>query len=187
MPLDKFENFQGNLKELRDYDLKKLKRSILKHGFSFPVLIWNQSIIDGHQRIFATKELISEGHTIDDIPYVEIHAESAKAAAEKLLMLNSRFAKMTEDGLYEFMNNFDLNMIELKDDIVLPDIDLDRFVKGYVEDDTSGGDDIIPSKDPNVLIRISFHPGIWLGKREEIVAITEKLKKTYSCEVKIEE
>jgi hypothetical protein len=48
-------------------------------------------------------------------------------------------------------------------------------------------DDIIPKKDPNVLIRISFHPGIWLGKREEIILITEKMKKTYGCEVKIEE
>jgi hypothetical protein len=46
---------------------------------------------------------------------------------------------------------------------------------------------VVPEKDPNILIRLSFHPGIWLGKREEIITITEKLKKSYDCEVKIEE
>jgi hypothetical protein len=46
---------------------------------------------------------------------------------------------------------------------------------------------VVPEKDPNILVRVSFHPGIWLGKREEIITIMEKLKKTYGCEVKVEE
>ena len=48
-------------------------------------------------------------------------------------------------------------------------------------------ENILPDKDPNILVRVSFHPGIWLGKREEIMGIVEKLKKTYGCEVRIEE
>lgn len=46
---------------------------------------------------------------------------------------------------------------------------------------------VVPEKDPNILVRVSFHPGIWLGKREEIITILEKLKKTYGCDVKVEE
>jgi hypothetical protein len=46
---------------------------------------------------------------------------------------------------------------------------------------------VVPEKDPNILVRVSFHPGIWLGKREEIITILEKLKKTYGCDVRIEE
>lgn len=46
---------------------------------------------------------------------------------------------------------------------------------------------LIPEKDPNIICRISFHPGLWLGKREEILLIFEQMKKTYSCEVKVEE
>jgi len=46
---------------------------------------------------------------------------------------------------------------------------------------------VVPEKDPNILVRVSFHPGIWLGKREEIITIMEKLKKTYGCDVRIEE
>ena len=48
-------------------------------------------------------------------------------------------------------------------------------------------ENIVPDKDPNILVRLAFHPGMWLGKREEIISITEKLKKAYNCEVRIEE
>jgi len=54
-------------------------------------------------------------------------------------------------------------------------------------DTTEKPDDIIPEKDPNILVKISFHPATWLGKREEIINITEKMKKTYNCQVKIDE
>ena len=48
-------------------------------------------------------------------------------------------------------------------------------------------ENVVPEKDPNILVRVSFHPGVWLGKREEIITILEKLKKTYGCDVKVEE
>jgi hypothetical protein len=47
--------------------------------------------------------------------------------------------------------------------------------------------ELVPPKDPNVLARISFHPGIWLGKREEIQKIFESMERTYSCRVAIDE
>lgn len=46
---------------------------------------------------------------------------------------------------------------------------------------------IVPPKDPNILVRLSFHPGVWIGKRDEIFKIFEQMKKTYGCEIKIEE
>ena len=132
--IDKLKNFQGNLKELRKDELGKLQRSILKHGFSFPVFVWKNNMLDGHQRIFATKELLKEGYTISDIPIVEIMASDRSEAAEKLLFLNSRYAKITDDGLYEFLNDFDLDLNDMAGDLEFPDIDFDRFMKGYVED-----------------------------------------------------
>jgi len=100
LPIGKLKNFQGNLKELRADELEKLKRSILKYGFSFPVFVWQSWIMDGHQRIFAVKELLKEGHTIGDIPVVEIEAD----------------------------------LLEFKDDLELPEINLDRFIDGYLGD-----------------------------------------------------
>ncbi len=49
------------------------------------------------------------------------------------------------------------------------------------------GENIVPNKDSNILCRLSFHPGLWLGKREEILLIFEKMKKSYDCDIKVEE
>ena len=90
-PIEQLRDFQGGLKTLRPEQLGKLKRSILKYGFTFPVFTWQDKILDGHQRLFATKELVKEGYEIDDIPVVEIEAENKKEAGEKLLALNSQY------------------------------------------------------------------------------------------------
>ena len=134
IPLDQLQNFQGNLKTLDKSALEKLKRSLIKYGFSFPVFVWGNEILDGHQRIFAAKALIESGYTIGNIPVAEIEADSKKEAGEKLLMLNSHYAKMTDDGLYEFLNDFDIDISDLTDDLELPDINLDDFVEGYIDE-----------------------------------------------------
>ena len=132
VPLDTLQNFQGNLKTLEKSALEKLKRSLLKYGFAFPVFTWGKDILDGHQRIFALKELIKSGHTIGNIPIAEIDADSKKEAGEKLLMLNSHYAKMTDDGLYEFLNDCDIDISDLAVDLELPDINLDDFMEGFI-------------------------------------------------------
>jgi len=45
----------------------------------------------------------------------------------------------------------------------------------------------VPPKDPNIFVRLSFHPSIWLGKREEIQKIFKQMTKTYSCKVSVDE
>lgn len=133
--IDTLQNFQGNLKELRKPELEKLKRQILKHGFSFPVFVWGgDKILDGHQRIFTVRELITEGYMIDDIPVVDIDAKSKKDAAEKLLALNSRYAKITDEGLYEFIDANELDLSEFAGDLNLPEIDMAKFCKGWGEE-----------------------------------------------------
>ena len=46
---------------------------------------------------------------------------------------------------------------------------------------------IVPEKKRNVIVRISVSPPVWLGKREEILNIFDKMKKLYGIIVKIEE
>ncbi len=134
IPIDKLKDFQGNLKTLERDEFEKLKRSILKHGFSFPVFVWKNFLLDGHQRLFTVRELLKQGYTIADIPIVEVQAQDKAEAAEKLLRLNSHHAKITEDGLYEFLNEMSVDISGLVDDLTLPDIDMDRFLDGWVED-----------------------------------------------------
>lgn len=139
IPLNQLKAFQGNLKELHPKEFEKLKRSILKYGFSFPVFVWNNHILDGHQRIYVMAELIKEGYTIGDIPAVEIDAKNETEAAEKLLMINSRYAKITEDGLYEFLNTHSVDIESMFGDLQLPEIDINRFLTGYIVDDKETG------------------------------------------------
>ncbi|MBU0992387.1 MAG: ParB N-terminal domain-containing protein, partial [Proteobacteria bacterium] len=148
MPLDQLKNFQGNLKTLPVSELDKLKGSIMKHGFSFPVFVWNDSILDGHQRTFAVKKLMDEGYTIGNIPVVEIEAGSRTEAAEKLLILNSHYAHITEDGLSEFLSANELDINEIVSDLNLPDFDMESFLSGTIDEpvETEGltDDDEVP-------------------------------------------
>jgi len=123
IPLEELNNFQGNLKSLPQDSLTKLKKSILKHGFSFPVFVWGNSIIDGHQRTYALSELIKEGYSISALPVVEIEAKDKKEAAEKLLVLNSQYAKITQDGMMEFVDTYEIDLAGLTE-IEIPNIEI---------------------------------------------------------------
>lgn len=144
LPIDGLKDFQGNLKTLPNAELEKLKRSIVSHGFSFPVFVWNKSILDGHQRLFATKELIKEGYTIDGIPVVEIQAKNKKHAAQKLLLLNSRYADFTEEGISAFIKDFEFELPDIED-ISLPDFEIGDFFKETKEPESEDPKEIDPN------------------------------------------
>jgi len=133
--INQLKNFQGNLKELKEKEYIKLKNSILKYGFSFPVIVWENNIIDGHQRIFAVKKMISEeGYNIDNIPVADIEADSEKEAKKKLLIFNSQYGKIDDQGLYEFIENSGINFDDFKEEMALPDFDMDYFNDNFYND-----------------------------------------------------
>jgi hypothetical protein len=135
-------DFQGNLKTLEEREYKKIRASIEKHGFSFPVFVWEDKILDGHQRICTVKRMLDEGFAIGDIPVVEIDAENDAEAAEKLLLINSRFARISEDGLAEFIESNSVYLKDLVGTVDLPGIDMLHFVDEFFGDgatDTAGG------------------------------------------------
>lgn len=137
--LETFKELQGNLKELSKANYEKLKASILKYGFSFPIFCYKQKethwILDAHQRIKTLKLLQEEGYYIPDLPTIFVEAKDKREAKEKLLQLNSNYGKFTDEGLYQFMNepNFEIDVNFLKE-IDLPDIDLDKFENNFYND-----------------------------------------------------
>lgn len=142
VPIEKLERFQGNLKELSEKEFEKLKGSILKYGFSFPVFVWENNIIDGHQRVMTVLELLKTGeYEIDDVPVVDIEAMDKREAAEKLLVLNSQYAAMTYEGLYEFATTMEIDFEAVSLNLSLPNIDIEKFLEGYVKDVPPGEDD----------------------------------------------
>jgi len=140
LPLEELKDFQGNLKELSQENYGKLKKEILRHGFSEPVSVWRHDgkwvILNGHQRVRTLQGLKAEGYKIPKVPVSVIHAKDVKDAKERVLALTSQFGQITDDGLYEFMNEAGLDVAYL-DDLRFPEIDLDRYKESFEELDNA--------------------------------------------------
>lgn len=131
LPLDYLEPLQGNLKELSDESLKKLKKSIVKNGFIFPIFAWeNQAdgtikIIDGHSRVKALVALKKDKYSIPQLPVVMIPADSIDEAKGKLALASSQYGKFTEDGVADFMDSLEFDE-DLFSEIELPFFDFEE-------------------------------------------------------------
>lgn len=144
--IDELKAFQGNLKELKKPEYQKLWHAIETKGFRFPVFLWQDHdfILDGHQRIFVLKDMLKAGFSIGDIPCVEIQAESEKEAKELVLLISSRYGKITDEGVYEFISTAGIDFESLKRDIDFPEINLDRFELSYFKDGKTDDDEVPP-------------------------------------------
>ena len=135
---------QGDLKALSDANFEKLKRSILKHGLTFPFFVWQNDgtnyILDGTQRDRVLKRMSDEGYEIPLLPCALIQAKDRKEAAEKILLISSNYGKMTEESLDEFLAQNDLSFLELADELELPSID-ERYFRDPNEFTATDADD----------------------------------------------
>lgn len=138
--LDDFNELQGNLKDLTELNFNKLKLSILKYGFIAPLFAYKDNkgklwIMDAHQRVRVLKHLRDvDGYLVPKLPYNLIQAKDKRQAKEMLLAINSRYGKMTVDGLYEFINEpkFEIDFENIKTLLDFSDINLDSFDLGYI-------------------------------------------------------
>ena len=126
-PYQELHDFQDDFKhDIEPEALKKLKNSLVRHGVFVPKFVWldgeKACIIDGHQTRKALESLEAEGYTIPPIPYVEVQAESRADAAEKLLQINSRYAKINPEA--DFFRDLE-NAKELLERIEIPEIRLE--------------------------------------------------------------
>jgi DNA modification methylase len=130
--IGKLENFQGNLKKLSKDNLAKLKKEILQNGFSEPISVWKNEdkfyILNGHQRV-RTLLHMAEDHEIPKIPINYVDAKNIKEAKRKVLALTSQYGEMTNEGLFQFMNDSSIEWSEIKDSFRFPEIDFNHFEK----------------------------------------------------------
>jgi hypothetical protein len=137
--LDQLIPMQGNLKNLEKAEYDKLKKSMLEMGFSAPFFAWKDEkgraqLLDGHQRSKVLGVLAGEGAQLPDAyPVVFIKAKNKKDAAAKLLVITSSYGRMTQEGLSDFMIDFNLDMDFLKDSVRFPELNFDYFLPEAVE------------------------------------------------------
>jgi len=118
------ENFQGNLKVLTDENYKKLKKEILELGFCEAITVWNNKILNGHQRVTVLRKMREEGYVIPPIPVNTVDAKDKAEAKRIILSLTSQFGKITSEGLYEFMKEAEIDLDEVMSSFSFSDVDL---------------------------------------------------------------
>lgn len=132
VPLDELHDLQGNLKDLTEENYVRLRNSMTKYGFSFPVFMWadpqdgKKYIVDAHQRLRTLRKMKQEGWTIPDLPADIVEAKDRVEAKKKLLLLNSRYGKMTREGFDEFVDEvgFEVDGADIEDLLSLPEIEM---------------------------------------------------------------
>lgn len=129
--VDTFLSWDFNTLKDQKRDVTKLKNAIKKSGWSFPVIVWNNFVIDGAGRKKAVEELIAEGYTIPEIPYVEIEADSLQDAKAKALEVSSQFGEITKESFLEFTKDIDIDF----DTFEIDGMTADAFIESDEQDD----------------------------------------------------
>lgn len=130
-PIDEFVWFQGDLKTLSEENYTKLKRLIVKLGFSEPIAVWfnereEKCILNGHQRILTLKKMRDEGYQIPFIPYSVVEAKNEAEAKQKVLSLASDFGQMSEQGLVNFAAANKIELPSIREQFSFP-VDFERI------------------------------------------------------------
>jgi len=112
--LSNLQIIQGDLKELNEQNLKKLRRRIETKGFDAPFFIWQNKILDGTQRKKVLDAMLADGWRLPEgkVPVCEIKAENLQDAKDRLLGYISQYGQITETGLSDFLSNLDCPDIE---------------------------------------------------------------------------
>lgn len=137
--IDTLNPAEYNPRQISKHDLESLKRSLTEFGFVEPVVInKDNTIIGGHQRVKAAKEL-----GIEQVPVIQLDLDKDKEKALNLA-LNRISGEFDEDMLSTILKTLDDELLELSgfanDEIA----ELIETLEPVTEDDY----DVEPPKEP---------------------------------------
>lgn len=142
--LDDLHEFQGELKSLAAEDFEKLKKELIETGFAFPFNVWldpegKKWIVDGHQRKRTLGKLRESGMEIPELPVNWVHASNYEEAKRRVLQGTSQYGRIEKQGLYEFITDAKIPMIDLESSFALPGISMLDFKLEYFKDPELSG------------------------------------------------
>jgi len=125
---------QEDFKELPPEAKNKLRASILENNFTQPFYVWHcdaeniNYCLDGRHRTRILEQLKSEGTEVPDmLPATFIYCRNKKEAAAMVLVYSSIYAKVTQQGLFDFIQSYELDYENLKMTVDLPGFDTMDF------------------------------------------------------------
>lgn len=128
-----------------DGDVKLIK-SLLKYQFCDPFKVWKSGnkiyCLDGRHRCLDLLEIEKRGYQVPEmLPATFIKCRNKKEAAELVLVYSSAYAKITHQGLFDFVSKFKLDVPELRESINIPDFSFDRFEQKFNLFDTESAEE----------------------------------------------
>lgn len=172
---------QDNFKEWINNGDAKLLESILKYQFVDPFKVWQQDgvlyCLDGRHRFLDLEKVAESGATVPDmLPGTFIDCNDMKEAAELVLVYSSAYAKITQTGLLEFVQHFDLDFPDLKNILNIPEFDNIAFEGMLMQNTGESGEAIVPSslKDSFIFPPFSIldtRSGVWQDRKRKWLAL----------------
>lgn len=172
---------QPNFKEWVNNGAEKLVESILKYQFISPFMVWdNEGVlycIDGRHRFLDLCSVEEIGHNVPELlPATFVDCENMKEAAELVLVYSSAYAKITQQGLLDFVNNFDLDFPDLQAIMNIPEFDDIAFQGLLNKMDGNHEEKIIPAslKDSFIFPPFSIldtRSGVWQERKRKWLAL----------------
>ncbi len=130
-----------SLKILMEVDFNKLVKSFQENDSIDPLKVWQEKpgviwILDGHHRQKVLEHCLQKEEKKPPrlMSAIFIDCKNKKEAAKFCLLYASEYARIQDEGLYEFLHTFDLKFDKIKGQIELPAIDLDWFEASYYSD-----------------------------------------------------
>lgn len=169
---------QEDFKEWLPNGDKKLIESLLKYQFADPFKVWHHNginyCLDGRHRFLDLMSVAESGHEVPDmLPATFIDCKDMKEAAELVLVYSSAYAKITQQGLLDFVKNFELDFPDIASLINIPEFDDIAFIGKLNESEgLLPGDKITPSslKDSFIFPPFSIldtRSGVWQERKRK--------------------
>lgn len=173
---------QDDFKEWLPNGNKKLLESLLKYQFIAPFMVWeNEGILyclDGRHRCLDLSEATELGAIVPEkLPANFIDCRDIKEAAELVLVYSSAYAKITQQGLLEFVQKFDLDFPDLQGMMNIPEFDEIAF-QGLLNE--SEGTEMLEKTIPATLKESFIFPpfsildtrsGVWQERKRKWLAL----------------
>lgn len=177
-------------KDISPDEFQKLVQSILKEDFVESFKVWLEPAtgitycLDGFHRCQALEFIVE--HKLATVPETftgdYMDCASREEAARLVLIYSSRYARVQEQGLYEFLNINNLNLGDVSAHIDIPDIDLSVFERNFFDTSLPPDDSTPASRAGNLVRKFGIPPfsvldtrqGYWRDRKHEWVALGMK-------------
>lgn len=172
---------QDNFKEWVNNGSQKLIESILKYQFIDPFKVWKHNginyCLDGRHRFLDLEKVIESGNAVpEELPATFIDCENMKEAAELVLVYSSAYAKITQQGLFDFVQKFDLDFPELQGLMNIPEFDNISFEGMLNNNSETSNEPTVPSSLKESFIFPPFsildtRSGVWQERKRKWVSL----------------